>query len=582
MKNLLTLFSIIIILCTANVYSQWNNAEPNSLKKIDECLIKKGEIYFIFQIFNKNDLNRITKIISIDNVKGYDVYAYANRNELNEFDKLGYKFTILTHPGDMNPGQECSDNINEIMAWDTYPTYTAYLDMMNSFQTQFPNLVKIYTIGQSVNGKNIVYAKITDSVNFRKPKPRFLYTSTMHGDELTAYVLMLRLIDTLVKGYGTVPQITNLVKNVEIWINPLANPDGTYGTGNTITSPTRYNANGKDLNRNFPDPVGGQNPTGAWQPETIANMNLMTLNNYTLSMNFHGGAQVYNYPWDCKAPYHPEDAWWIHLGRHWVDTVHSVNASYMVDVLGYPNIPGVTNGYAWYIVTGGRQDYMTYFKGGREVTLEISSTKYPAGSQLPNYWNWNYRSFFNYINETLYGVRGIVSDSVTGAPIKSKIYVTQYSDTNWIFSDSVYGDYHRMLATGTYTFKVSAPGYVTKTIPNIYAKYDSTTRLNIQLRPVGTSITNENNLTDDYTLNQNYPNPFNPSTFIDYYIPKESFVTLKIYDNLGREVKTLVNTKLMPGNYQIKWDAGKNNSGIYFYRLTAGEKTITRTMILIK
>jgi hypothetical protein len=139
-----------------------------------------------------------------------------------------------------------------------------------------------------------------------------------------------------------------------------------------------------------------------------------------------------------------------------------------------------------------------------------------------------------------------------------------------------------MLATGTYTFKVSAPGYVTKTIPNIYAKYDSTTRLNIQLRPVGTSITNENNLTDDYTLNQNYPNPFNPSTFIDYYIPKESFVTLKIYDNLGREVKTLVNTKLMPGNYQIKWDAGKNNSGIYFYRLTAGEKTITRTMILIK
>ena len=76
----------------------------------------------------------------------------------------------------------------------------------------------------------------------------------MHGDETAGFILMLRLADYLLKNYNSDTRVKTLSDNLEIWINPLANPDGTYRDGNFIISPVRNNANGYDLNRNFPDP----------------------------------------------------------------------------------------------------------------------------------------------------------------------------------------------------------------------------------------------------------------------------------------------------------------------------------------
>ena len=85
-----------------------------------------------------------------------------------------------------------------------------------------------------------------------------------------------------------------------------------------------------------------------------------------------------------------------------------------------------------------------------------------------------------------------------------------------------------------------------------------------------------------YSLSQNYPNPFNPVTNLEFGILKLGFVTLKVYDLLGEEVSTLVNEKLIPGKYQVEFDAGSLTSGIYFYRLTSGDFTDTRRMMMIK
>lgn len=92
---------------------------------------------------------------------------------------------------------------------------------------------------------------------------------------------------------------------------------------------------------------------------------------------------------------------------------------------------------------------------------------------------------------------------------------------------------------------------------------------------------------DEYALSQNYPNPFNPTTTISYSIPKlgtnqETIVQLKIYDILGREVKTLVNEVKHPGNYKVQFEAGNLTSGIYFYNLTTGEFHQTKKLILLK
>ena len=85
-----------------------------------------------------------------------------------------------------------------------------------------------------------------------------------------------------------------------------------------------------------------------------------------------------------------------------------------------------------------------------------------------------------------------------------------------------------------------------------------------------------------YRLEQNYPNPFNPVTNFDFTIAETRLVTLKIYDVLGKEVATLANTTMNPGTYAIPWDASKLPSGIYFYRLQAGQFTQTKKLIVLK
>ena len=90
------------------------------------------------------------------------------------------------------------------------------------------------------------------------------------------------------------------------------------------------------------------------------------------------------------------------------------------------------------------------------------------------------------------------------------------------------------------------------------------------------------NIPQSYSLLQNYPNPFNPSTFIRYQIPKSGFVSLKIYDILGNEVKALVNETKSAGSYEVKFDGSDLSSGIYFYQLKTNNYTATKKLMLLK
>ena len=87
---------------------------------------------------------------------------------------------------------------------------------------------------------------------------------------------------------------------------------------------------------------------------------------------------------------------------------------------------------------------------------------------------------------------------------------------------------------------------------------------------------------DKYELSQNFPNPFNPSTKISFQIPGQYFVSLKIYNMLGEEVATLVNEKKTPGKYNVDFNASALPSGVYFYKLSAGNFIQTKKMMLLK
>ncbi len=101
-----------------------------------------------------------------------------------------------------------------------------------------------------------------------------------------------------------------------------------------------------------------------------------------------------------------------------------------------------------------------------------------------------------------------------------------------------------------------------------------------------TPNTNLNEFTKEipakFELLQNFPNPFNPVTDIRFVLPKTSIVKISIYDILGKEIEVLVNEKLSPGSYNVGWDASKHPSGVYLYKLSAGDFVETKKMILIK
>jgi hypothetical protein len=97
-----------------------------------------------------------------------------------------------------------------------------------------------------------------------------------------------------------------------------------------------------------------------------------------------------------------------------------------------------------------------------------------------------------------------------------------------------------------------------------------------------TDVKGNNNVVNSFELKQNYPNPFNPSTKISYSIANKSEVSLKVYDVLGKEVATLVNTTKDAGNYEVNFNASNLASGLYIYKLTAGNFVSTKKMMLLK
>lgn len=99
---------------------------------------------------------------------------------------------------------------------------------------------------------------------------------------------------------------------------------------------------------------------------------------------------------------------------------------------------------------------------------------------------------------------------------------------------------------------------------------------------LATGIESNNSLVSDYRLAQNYPNPFNPETKIKYEIAEPGFVALKVYNSFGNEVASLVNGKQASGNYEVNFNGSELASGIYFYKITSGNFSQTKSMILLK
>jgi len=350
-----------------------------------------------------------------------------------------------------------------------WPTFAELVADLQGVANAHPDICRLVSIGQSVQGRGIWFMKITDNPDAEEDEPEFKYTSTIHGDEVTGLEMCRRLIHHLVDNYGTDPTITTYVNEMETWICPLHNPDGYVAV-------TRYNANGVDLNRNFPDPVTdpNDNPAGR-QLETQAMMYFGYDHRFVLSANYHGGALVVNYPWDCQTTYTPDDA----MIRNF-SLGYSFRNPPMWNSSVFEN--GVTIGWAWYVIHGGLQDWCYHWRSDIDVTIEVSTTKWPNYTEMDTYWNNNRDAMLYYMGRAMIGIRGIVTSATTGLPVDATVNVVQIGKT--IRTDPDVGDFHRLLEPGTYTLDVSAFGYVSQTIPGIVVIDGPATRRDVVLEPL--------------------------------------------------------------------------------------------------
>ena len=356
----------------------------------------------------------------------------------------------------------------------SYRTLAQIETLMQRAATDHPDIARMYDLGLSEQGRHIWALQITDNPDVEEDEPEFRYISTMHGDEWVGNEMCLYLIEHLTNNYGSDPVVDNLVDNIDIWIVPVMNPDG-------FVIPQRYNANGHDLNRSFPDPYTDPVNTPVGRPAEVGViMNWTFASSFTLSANFHAGALLVNYPRDNNPTgssvytASPDDDLFIVISEE-----YSQYNSPMWNSSSFYH--GISNGADWYAIDGGMQDWNYVYMGSNEVTIELSDTKIPSASQIPTFWNQNRDSMMAYMVTCLIGVRGIVTDSSSGLPLDATITVV--GRDHEIYTDPDVGDYHRMLLPGTYDLVFESDGYDTLTVTGVVVNPGDATRLDVALNP---------------------------------------------------------------------------------------------------
>lgn len=185
------IFLLLFILVFQNIaFSQINVIEQVHIelkaRKEAKILIPKSEI---------KDINLLGQTISLDYPEGDFWLGYVNEKQYNNFLKLNLKHSIYRESSPKII--RMATNLSQMNSWDRYPTYMVYDLLMRRMATSYPNICKLDTIGFSVNNKLILALKISSNPNSDIDKPKFFYSSTMHGDETAGYVLLLRLADWL-------------------------------------------------------------------------------------------------------------------------------------------------------------------------------------------------------------------------------------------------------------------------------------------------------------------------------------------------------------------------------------------------
>ncbi|KAG8122569.1 hypothetical protein E2320_018054 [Naja naja] len=337
-------------------------------------------------------------------------------------------------------------------------------------------LARRFSIGRSNEGRELWVLRLSEGLPGDEGggggpplagRPQVKLVANMHGDETLGRQLLVRLARELVAGWDRgEPRVRRLLNTTDLFLLPSLNPDGFARSreGDCQGVGGRENGRGLDLNRSFPDQFGAAQVDLAAVPEVRALMEWMRRNRFVLSGNFHGGTVVASYPFDDSKSHKPSGIYSKSADDEVFKYLAKAYASnHPIMKTGTPNCPGeeretfkdgITNGAQWYDVEGGMQDYNYLWANCFEVHI---------------------------------GIKGFVRDSVTGAALENATIAVAGIAHN--VTTGQFGDYYRLLVSGTYDITASVPGYLPVTTENIEVKEENATVVDFSLHPAVTVLT---------------------------------------------------------------------------------------------
>jgi hypothetical protein len=408
------------------------------------------------------------------------------------------------------------DDVAEAQGWKMsadlrrdFHSYAQMTALLQNISTTYPELTHLYDLGHSVQGRTIWGLKITTDPTMEEDKPEVRMCGVHHGNEYMGAELCLSLAQYLTDNYGTNDTITELVDTREIWIIPMVNPDGHE-------MDTRENANGVDLNRDYGYMWGeGWGSPGPFsQPETQVMRANALENPFVLSLSFHTSAAVVNYIWNYKTQRAPDNAVLENLSNQYGSRT------------GY----WVVEGYDWYQTRGDTNDFSYGCRGDLDWTIET------ANSNIPQVWALNREAMIDILKESDMGLRGIVTDAQTGAPLAATVWV---QEAYWpCFTDPLVGDYHKPLMPGTYHVTVRANGYQEQQF-TVDVEAGQPTRLDVSLQKATGHYAYQITIARYYAPSDNFQN--NPTEAISSLGPPDGtyaslgvggYIVVDMYNNI--------------------------------------------------
>lgn len=439
--NFLLYIGLFVVLLTNT------NSSGNHFNDPDFSDYRYWDVWKIYTV-DRDLIRQIDDFDHVDIVKVTDEYIeiYADRQAIDQVKQLNpdvrYDRHLILNPVD----------------YGYYHSWSQVLTEVVNYVASHPSIARCDTIGWSVQNRPLLSIKISDNVNNDELEGKIQFNGCHHGDENIATEINLYFMRYLLDNYGIIPEVTSLVNHREIFIVPVVNPDG-FNAG------SRYNAHGVDLNRDYGFQWFGHGSSTSpfSQPESRAMRDDYCKYGYTISLDYHSVSQYVNYLWDYSTYQVPD----------YYEEVVMFSVPYS-DSSGYDTI----NGYSWYQTSGSCQDATYGLFGALDVTIETLQPSDPDQECIKN------RGAMMYVAALSgYGLQGYVTDSISGDPLEGVIFFQQGNDPRWIInSRKATGEYHKILAPGTYSVTAHVPGYISQT-KSIQIYSDTVVRLDFQLSP---------------------------------------------------------------------------------------------------